>query len=427
MRAPLRRLAAAAVLALGLPLAACSDSSGGSGTAQVQLTLFGDPVEVQGYEQMVSAFEEANPDVEVALTPVPDQDDLLVKLTTAFRAGDAPDVFLVNYRSYGGFAEQGVLAPVQPYVDESTLIDLEDYAQPSLDAFRYDGDELTCFPQNASSLAVYYNEDLFAAAGVPAPEPGWTWDDFLAAAQELTRGDVYGLGVEASLIRVAPFVWSNGGEVVDDQDEPTTLTLDSGPAREALDFFLDLQTVHGVVPPDREEQAQTSEERFLAGRLGMFMDSRKAVPTLRTIDDFSWDVAPVPVAPGGEPATILHGDAYCMAATSDDLDATWRLVEFANSAEGQRILAASGRTVPSRVDVARSPVFLDPDAAPASAEVFVEQLPDVRAVPHTATWARTEQQADELLAELFYGRVEREAGVAELIERTGPLLTPSAP
>jgi multiple sugar transport system substrate-binding protein len=419
-----RRLrVASAVLASYAVVAACSGGAEQSG-AEVTLTLFGDPIEVAGYQRLVDAFETENPSVDVTLSPVPDQDDLLVRVTTAFRAGDPPDVFLVNYRSYGGFAEQGVLAPVQSFVDDSDVIDLADYAPAALEAFRYDGDELTCFPQNVSSLEVYFNADLFEARGVPLPRTGWTWDDFLSAAERLTGEGVYGVGVEPSLIRVAPFVWSNGGEVVDDQDDPTRLTLDTGPAREALDFFLDLQTRYGVVPPDREEQAQTSEERFLAGRLAMFLDSRKAVPTLRTIEDFGWDVAALPVAPGGEPATILHGDAYCLAADSPELEAGWRLVEYANSAAGQRILAESGRTVPSRLDVARSPAFLDPDQDPASSEVYVEQIPNVRAVPHPATWSRTEQQADEVLAELFYGRVEREEGVRELIERTEPLLGP---
>lgn len=420
----MRRAVAAALAVCGL-VSACSDAgSGQDSDASLTLTLFGDPVEVAGYQQLVDDFEEANPDVDVTLSPVPDQDDLLVRLTTAFRAGDPPDVFLVNYRSYGGFAEQGVLAPVQTFVDDSDVIDLDDYAPAALDAFRYNGDELTCFPQNVSSLEVYYNADLFEARGVPLPRTGWTWDDFLAAAEQLTGDGVYGVGVEPSLIRLAPFVWSNGGEVVDDQDDPTTLTLDTGPAREALDFFLDLQTEHGVVPPDREEQAQTSEARFLAGRLAMFLDSRKAVPTLRTIDDFTWDVAALPVAPGGDQATILHGDAYCLAADSPELASAWRLVEYANSAAGQRILAASGRTVPSRLDVARSPAFLDPEQAPASSEVFVEQIPAIRAVPHTASWAQAEQQADEVLVELFYGRIEREAGIRELMERTAPLLGP---
>jgi len=417
--------AAAALLTTGL-LAACGgeDNSAGGDDGALRLVLFGDPVETAGYQDMVTAFEEANPDVDVTLSPVAEQDDLLAKLTTQFAGGRPPDVFLVNYRNYGQFASQDVLAPVQSYLDDSEVIAEGDFADPALEAFRFDGSELTCLPQNVSSLVVYYNVDLFEQAGVPLPQAGWTWADFLAAAQALTGDGRYGVGTEPSLIRVAPFVWSAGGEVVDDPIDPTRLTFDSDAARAGLDFFLDLQTVHGVAPPEREAQSQDSEARFLAGQLGMYLNSRKSVPTLRTIEDFEWDVAPLPVAPGGEPATILHGDAYCMAADGNVEDA-WRLVEFANSAEGQTILARSGRTVPSRTDVAQSEAFLRPDEPPASAEVFIDVQPSIRAVPHTANWSRVEGEADEILEALFYGRVEREEGIEQLIETTTPLFDAS--
>lgn len=399
-------LGLAGALAAALLAAACGAPQGGSGEGDpgpVRFTLFGDPTETAGYQRLVDAFERDNPGVEVEMTPVAKQDDLLAKLVTGFAGGRSPDVFLVNHRKYGQFAGQGVLEPVQARLDASDAIAERDFADTALEAFRYDGEELTCLPQNVSSLVVYYNADLFRRAGLPAPRRGWTWADFLAAAKVLTGGGTYGVGVEPSLIRVAPFVWSAGGEVVDDLTRPTTLALASPEARRGLDFFLDLRSRHGVTPPERDELSQGSEERFLSGRLGMYLDSRKAVPTMRDAADFAWDVAPVPVAPGGRPATILHGDAYCMAKGSPRADAAWRLVEYANTAAGQRILAESGRTVPSRPDVARSPAFLRPGTPPASSRVFVEAIPTIRAVPHTAAWSRVEE------------------GLRELVEATRPL------
>lgn len=403
-------------------VAGCGSGEDGTGDQDepIRLVLFGDPVETAGYEELVQAFEDENPTVDVELSPVAEQDDLMAKLTTQFASGRPPEVFLVNYRNYGQFAASDVLAPVQSFLDQSTVLDEDDFAAQALDAFRYDDAELTCMPQNVSSLVTYYNVDMFEAAGVPLPEPDWSWDDFLAAAQALTSDGRYGVGTEPSLIRLAPFVWSAGGEVVDDPGDPTRLTLDSGAARRGLDFFLDLQTVHGVAPPDREEQSQDSESRFLDGTLGMYLNSRKSVPTLRTIEDFTWDVAPLPVAPGGEPATILHGDAYCLADTGRQAEA-WRFVEFANSGPGQEILARSGRTVPSRTDVAASPAFLRPDVLPASSEVFIDVVPTIRSVPHTASWARVESAADSILTELYYGRVDRDEGVELLLRTTEPL------
>jgi multiple sugar transport system substrate-binding protein len=401
-----------------------SDRSAGAGeVTPLTFVLFGGPDEVAGYQAMVDAFEAENPDVDVTISPVPDQTELLARLTTGFAGGQPPEVFLINFRKYGQFASQGALRPVQSYLDSSPVLSADDFVTPPLDVFRYDGEELTCLPQNVSSLVGYVNLALFAAAGVEVPRDGWTWDELVATGTALTDADagVWGLGLSPELIRLAPFVWSNGGEMTDDQETPTRLTIDEGPAREALDFFLDLQLVHGVVPPDADEQSRGARDRFLDGDLGVYFDSRKVVPEFRTITGFDWDVVPVPVAPGGEPVTMLHSDAYCIAEGTGREDAAWRLVEYAAGVEAQEILAESGRTVPSRRDVLTSPVFLEPDQPPATAKVFVDNAEIARATPSSAVWVQVEKLGDDLLADVFYGRVEREQGIATLLQRTAPL------
>ncbi|GAA3730435.1 ABC transporter substrate-binding protein [Plantactinospora mayteni] len=391
-------------------------------SAGITVVLFGDAEEIAGYRTMVEAFEKASPDVDVTLSPVATQDELMARLTTAFAGGAPPDVFLLNYRRYGQFAAQGAIEPAQSYLDSSEALDEGDFSKRALDAFRFDGSTLTCLPQNLSSLVVYYNADLFRASGLTPPKAGWTWDDFLASAKALTRDGRYGVGVEPSVPRLAPFVWSNGGDLVDDPNRPSTLTLTGSPnTRKAVDWFLDLQLVHHVVPPDAEEQSESSEARFLRGTLGMYLNSRVAVPTLRTVKDFEWDVAALPVAPGGVPASILHSDAYCMSAGRPDHRGAWRFIEFAMGVEGQRILAASGRTVPSRLDVARSDEFLKPNLPPRSSQVYLDAEPHLRATPRTASWSRVERETDALLEEVFYGRVGREQGLRQLEEKIRPL------
>ncbi|MBW3664087.1 MAG: sugar ABC transporter substrate-binding protein [Actinobacteria bacterium] len=415
------------VVVLALTATACGgagDTDGGTGEdgqVALQFVLFGDATETAGYNRMLQEFESENPAIDVTLSPVASQDELLAKLTTSFAGGQPPDVFLINFRKYGQFASQGVLEEVDPYLEDSEVLDAEDFFPVVFDPFRFDGEMLTCMPQNVSSLVVYYNRDLFEAADLPLPTEGtegWTWDEFLAAAQALTNGEVYGLGTEPSLIRIAPFVWSHGGEVVDDLEDPMTLMLDQGRARDALDWFLDLSLVHGVVPPGVEEQSESSASRFLNGRLGMYLNSRRVTPTMREIEGFTWDVAPLPVAPGGQPFTMLHSDAYCMAGPGEHHEESWRLIEFAMSERGQLILAESGRTVPSRRDVATSDVFLESDEPPASAHVFVDNAEILRATPHTANWTQVEKAADDILEQIYYGRTDRDEGMRRLIEET---------
>ena len=96
---------------------------------------------------------------------------------------------------------------------------------------------------------------------------------------------VYGLGVEPAMIRLAPFVWSNGGEIVDDPDARRGSRWTRPEAREALKNFLDLRIAYGVIPTDEEVEAEDDETRFLNGRLAMFMDSRRLTTSMRASAD----------------------------------------------------------------------------------------------------------------------------------------------
>jgi multiple sugar transport system substrate-binding protein len=386
-------------------LAACTNSE----SANVSFLVFGDAAERQAYQSLVDAFSEKYPDIAVEMAHIPSQGDYRTRLATDYAAGTPPDVSFMNYRHYGAFAAKGLLEPLAPYLAESDLIQPDDFYPIALDAFTWQG-ELVCMPQNISSLVVYYNQDLFDAAGLPYPADDWTWETFLNTAVTLTQDtdgdgqiDQYGLGIEPSIQRLAPFVWQNGGQVVDDDAHPTRLFLDVFPALEALEWFTALQTEHHVVPDRIAETAQDSESRFVAGTTAMYLNSRRSTPTFREIEKFTWDVAPLPR--GQQAAGVLHSDAYCLSATAQDKEAAWKFIEFANSPEGQTIVAQAGRTVPSLTAVAESPAFLDPAQPPSRSRVWLDTADTLRLVPIVSTWEEIESVADEELERAFYGDI----------------------
>jgi multiple sugar transport system substrate-binding protein len=420
--ARIRRNLAALLLVTVVVASTATACAGGEASGTVRFLVFGEPAELQAFRSVVREFRQVEPDVTVKLVEASDRDDLIARLSTSFAGGQPPDLFLINYRFYGQFASREVLEPIQSRLDGSDAFDEDDFYEEALDAFRRDG-ELVCLPQNISSLVVYYNRDLFREAGVREPEAGWTWNDMVEKAIALTRDengdgnvDRYGLGAEPSLIRIAPFVWSNGGELVDDLERPTRFTLDTPAAQEALQAFFDLRALHIVVPTEEEIESEEDETRFLNGRTAMVLSSRRATPTFRTITAFDWDVAPLPRH--RKPAGILHSDAYCMTASSKEKDAAWRFMEFALGPEGQRITARSGRTVPSLIDVSRSEAFLDPDAKPASSRVFLETIPHIRRVPSISTWPEIEDASEGILEGGLYENVPSAEVVRHLNART---------
>ena len=401
----------------------------GCATAPIQhstaFMVSGSKEEYDAYQKLVDSFQAANPAYKVELRYVPDDADYLRRLAADFAAGAPADVMLLNYRRIAPFADEGALGAVGPYLTKSQVIKEGDFYQPALTAFSYK-DQLWCIPQNVSSLVIYYNKALFDAAGVAYPANDWTWTDFVTAAKALTVDkngdgvtDQYGVGIDPILYRLAPFIWQAGGELVDNPANPTRLSLDSPTARLAFQWFVDLQVKEKVVPDAAAEAAQASQSRFLSGALGMYFNSRRSVPTMRTIKDFDWDVAPLPR--GAQAASVLHSDGYCMADKSKDKEAAWKFIEYANSVTGQEIVARTGRTVPSLRAVAESASFLDPAQKPAHSQVWLDAVPTLRTVPVMSNWPAIEDAASKEVERAFYGQASVEEAAAAASELTQSL------
>jgi multiple sugar transport system substrate-binding protein len=277
-----------------------------------------------------------------------------------------------------------------------------------------------CVPSNAATLVVYYNVAHLRKAGLPPPPPNWSWADFQRYAKAMTsppradgRIEVYGFGVERLLIRIAPLVWSAGGEIVDSTDKPTRLSFDSPQAAEAINFYRSF-LVNGHAPALAESKSEEYEARFARGGLAMTFNSRRFTPILRAVPGLEWDVAPLPV--GARPATSLHSDGYCVAKSSPNKDVAVRFVEFAAGPAGSAILARGGRIVPALKSVAASPDFLDPSKLPKSSKVFLDVLAHARRTPNVAPWNEVETRAEAIVADWYFDLNRTPADLARALD-----------
>ena len=389
---------------------------------EVSWMVLGDPAETKSFQDVADAFEALHPGVSVTvITLASEEEDYFARLGADLAAGTPADVIYMDYRDAGRYYANGAFQPITQQLAGSTLIKAEDFYAPALDAFTWEGEQM-CIPINISSLAVYYNKDLFDAAGVAYPAAGWTWDDLLTTAQALTKDtdgdgvtDQYGLGLAPQMIRLLPFVWQNGGEFLNAEGG---LALDTPEARAAFDFFVSLQTEHHVVPGQVEEQAQSSTARFQNGTTAMFFQSRRVTTDFRSITAFDWDVAGLPQ--GTQANTILHSDGLCLADKAAHPTLGWQLIEFANSVEGQQLMSATGRTVPSNRAVAESEYFLDPNAKPEHAQIWLDAIPTIKPAPVLREWEEIEEHGNEELARAFYGEATPDEAWQALISYIAP-------
>jgi multiple sugar transport system substrate-binding protein len=345
----------------------------------------------------------------------------MTRLSAAFTAGNPPDVFLLSYNRYGQFASRGVLEPLGTWLDKSQTLKATDFYTQALEVYTYNG-TLQCIPLNISSLTVYYNKDLFQKYNVPLPQPGWKWQDFLKTAQALTKDldangtiDLYGVGLDPQLNRLAPFIWAHGQDLVDDPTHPTKLTLDEPLVREVIARFVDLSMTYRVTPTEAENQAEELETRWLNGKLGMFLGARADTAMFRTVKRFTWDVAPIPA--DETQATILQSEAYCVPSASKNKAAAWDFIQYAAGTEGQTIVAKMGRAVPTLKSVANSPVFLDPTQLPANNQMYLDAIPTIRHLPITPNWPAVESSTDQELERAFYGNVPIDIAIQAAVQK----------
>ncbi|MGJ9382262.1 ABC transporter substrate-binding protein [Salipaludibacillus sp. CF4.18] len=368
------------IMASSALLFACSGSgsTGGvedsevdeDGVTHISLSTWGIPAELKVMEELVTNFEEENPDINVNLLHIPD--DYTGKMNTMLAGGTAPDVVFASDGDFGGWARAGLFLDIQEMAEEST-IDLDDMWDTALDRYRWDGSRrgqgnLHALPKDIGPSAIYYNKDLFDEAGVEYPDPvePMTWDELLETAKALTDAekDQFGLGP----IWWEGFVWSNGGEFL--SEDLTEFILHEEEGVEALQFVADLTNVHKVAPNSHQLDAMDADQMFETGRIAMNMAGRWMVPDYREMN-FDWDVAPMPQGPTGISTNWSGSVGYAINDKTNFPEASFKLVEYLAGERGQEIQTELGFAIPTYESLAETDVFLQPDQKPANAEAFI--------------------------------------------------------
>jgi len=321
-----------------------------------------DPAIVQRLIDEVIGDDLAAQGITINYEPI--ETDYNTVLVNALSAGTAGDVFYVPGETAPGFIATGKLLPLEGLVDTSAFID-------TLNAvFTKDG-HVYGIAKDFNTLAVFYNEDLFDAAGVEYPSADDDWSTF---ADKLSRvaavdPDVFGACIAADTARLGAFAFANGW---------TTFTDDGGvdltsPAfAEAFDFYTGLVTSGAAAQPAdvgagwpgdclaREQAAVAIEGAWILGFL------RDNAPNLRYGATF------LPKSPTtGQSGNYIYTVAWAVNADSKVQDAAVKVLQALTSPEAQQFILEQGLAIPSRKELADNPYFQqDTPEAQANKVVF---------------------------------------------------------
>lgn len=403
------RSAAAALVALttaALGLTACSSSpSTADGPVTITYGIWAEEFRIP-FEDAIAAFEEENPDIDVKLVLTP-FDEYFTKLNTQISSKTAPDAFWLQNIHINLYAKNGALADLAPQLAESET-DLSGIPESIMDPYIIDGKQYA-LPWQALPFGLYYNADLFAAAGVDVPTNDWTWDDVAAAAAKLTNPDAGIYGIAAPVWGYGTFyqsMYGYGADVI--TDSGTDTDFDSPEAQRGLKVWTDF-VANGYSPSVQQTTETPADGWFSSGKAAMITSGPW---TASSYHDALGDALKVVAMPTGDVDRSGYATTTtAVSASSAHVAEAAKFAEFLSGDEGQKILSGSG--------IAGGPVNANAnqtwvDAIPGlGIENLLGQLKNAKLLPSTNNTAVWEDQEVTTFVPAYNG----EAGVGDVLKK----------
>ena len=347
------------------------------------------------------------------------------KVIALAAAGTPPDIFWTHAYVAPNLAKLGLTADINPFVKKDKEFKLANLFEAPVKDYDFDGKQ-TGLPREATTLITIINKEMFQKNGVALPRDNWTWDDFLKAAQSMTKGSgsgqTYGTagfgGLGSALYNIYPKVWQEGGDVVN--KERTKMTLHQAPAVDQVQWIADLVSKHRVHPTvaDLAAMGANAQEVWNTGRIGMYVQI--CVYTSFNKAQFDWDIAPLPQ--GKTKSTRTASAGHSMTVGSKNKDAAWEWMRVLHSKASYEHWSKTGLTVPTFKEVAQAAV-VNPSAPPKSAKIALDAFTYARSEPIAGDWGNFGSEINTALAPVWAGTSSVQAALTPIVQQAEAHLT----
>lgn len=294
------------------------------------------------WQAVVDAYEAQNPNVHVELVEISSQ-EYQDKVNIMLSGGDDTDIITVkDIPGYSAMLTRGQIVPLNSYIEADSL-DLSVYSGAA-EELTFEG-SIYALPFRSDIWVLYYNKDLFDAAGVAYPTNDITWDQLDALAREMTSGSgnekVYGTHFHT---------WRSTVELGTVQDGANTVI--------ATDYSF-MKPMYDMVTAMQDDGIIMDFGSLKAGQIhysSVFKNSQIATlpmgswfigSLIAAKDDgefdFDWGVVKYPHPEGVEAGTTAGTlTSLAINENSQNKEAAWDFIKFYSGVEGAKALAATG-------------------------------------------------------------------------------------
>jgi multiple sugar transport system substrate-binding protein len=373
-----------AVIALGaaVPLAGHTASAQSRSAAGYTLrfsTFFTPQEKTEFNQQILPIFHKQYPNVNVSLEPIP---DTRIKAVAQIAAGTAADITNLGDGDVLYYASQNALMDLTPYLGKSFL---NQYLPNTLTIGRV-GAKQYSVPKDYSTLAVYYNKDLFKAAGVPFPSANPTWDQIRNDALALTKkSGTYSMFIDPAGARMASAVVDSfGGRLVSADGKHIVGYMDSPATVNALTFWTNLVRKDHVSPTPAQQASATNggADPFAQGKVAINITGVWPSATYKATPKLHFGVVSFPHTTGGSSVNTIYYAGFAMTRSTKHPQAAAALIKLMSGPVGDAIWGKSGLpAVKSIADESRN--TMDPVRS-----VFINGVKNINRLPGDLTGRR---------------------------------------
>ncbi len=317
------------------------------------------------WDQVIKAFNDANPCIKAQTIKLPE--DRAVRLTQ-LGGGTAPDLVAFDSSDLPLVHKMGYLADLAPLMAKDEFDPATQFFEGVYKTGVVDG-TLVAVAKDYSVSAFYVNTGLLQKAGITVPKEGWTYDEYLKMARELTvdkKGNnanspdfdpanvaVYGTstpywGGDTGWWRgYQSFLYSWGAHTISADGSKTTGYINSSKAVAAWTWYSDLIHKYKVAPGASFLTASgiSNDKLFSEGKVAVagsywgpwFQD------TFNKAADLQWSAIPLPTGPGGHKGAIMWMGWGINAESKYPAEA-WQLLKWLTTEPGQQVFALKAMT-----------------------------------------------------------------------------------
>jgi multiple sugar transport system substrate-binding protein len=343
-------------------------------------------------------------------------DDVVSEAMRAYSTGQAPDIIAIDNPEHALFASRGAFLDLSDKIAASDVVKPDNYYPGPLKSVMWDG-KYFGIPKATNTIALYYNKDMFAAAGLDPNKPPQTWAELVETARKLTdpSKNIYGLTFSAKANEEGTFQflpWAQMGGGSYDK-------INSEGAVKALETWKTIIDEKLASPDTLTRSQWDSTGTFNSGNAAMAISGPWELDRMLKEAKFDWGVALLPVPEEGAQRSSAMGDFnWAIFSNTEHPDEAFKVLEYFVS-QDDRMFKDFGQ-LPPRADITIPPT--GEALKDAGLKVFIEQLQYAQPRGPHPEWPKISKAIQDAIQGALTGQMSPKEALDQAAEKISAVL-----